>query len=120
MKFFDEFHKSIGNPNILALSLELDECDWFRVMIAIRGRVLALNIWGMPQEDDWDCHSEVQQYLLFKGKDFKDLTAKEKRIFKFGWFENKEIEDLMDCDEKQSYKYFCFKQGDIKRYEELK
>jgi len=120
MKFFDEFHKSIGNPNILALSLELDECDWFRVMIAIRGRVLALNIWGMPQEDDWDDNSEVQQYLLFKGKDFKDLTAKEKRIFKFGWFENKEIEDLMDCDEKRSYKYFCFKQGDIKRYEELK
>ena len=73
---FDEFHKSIGNPDILALSLELDSCDWLRIMVAIKGRVLALNLWGLNQDDpdlDWSDNSEVQQYLMFKNKDFKDV-----------------------------------------------
>jgi len=119
MKFFDEFHKSIGNPDILALSLELDSCDWLRIMVAIKGRVLALNLWGMNQDDpelDWSDNSEVQQYLMFKNKDFKDLTKEEKRILKWGWFDNREIEDLMETEEKRSYKYFCFKHGDAKTY----
>lgn len=120
---FDEFHKSIGNPDILALSLELDSCDWFRLMIAIKGHVFAAAFWGLNKDDpelDWSDDSEVQQYLMFKGKEFNDLTREEKRILKWGWFDNRVIEDIMDCEEKRSYKYFCFKHGDVRRYEELK